>query len=145
MSDGTMSSMPGSTTAEGDDNRATAERYLSALSGQDFDAIREIFADDVQVQWPQSGEHFKGKETCLRVFSAYPGGSPKLLGITRVSASGDLVVGEAELEYPDGKRYLSVAILQFRDGKIVHEVDYFTERFPAPEWRIQYGVEHDPS
>jgi ketosteroid isomerase-like protein len=124
------------------DLKATAERYLNALGAQDYDTIRAIFDDDVEVRWPQSGEHFKGKESCLRIYSNYPGGSPKVVGISRVHQGGDLVVGENELEYPDGKRYLAVAILRFRDGKIVEETDYFAERFPAPEWRMEW-VEHD--
>ena len=139
MSDGTMS---GAAMMSEDDLRASAERYLHALTSQEIGTITELFDDDVEVRWPQSGEHFKGKETCVRVFTTYPGGSPKMLGISRVHVGGQLVVGESEVEYPDGKRYLSVAIMQFRDGKIVEETDYFAERFPAPEWRMQW-VEHD--
>jgi ketosteroid isomerase-like protein len=120
------------------ENAATIERYWQALSKGDMDTVRDIFADDVEVEWPQSGERFKGKETCLRIFSEYPGGSPKAMTVPRITGTGDMLVGEAELEYPDGKRYLSVGIFRFRDGKIARETDYFAERFPAPEWRMQW-------
>lgn len=120
------------------DNRATIERYWKALGARDVDTVREMFADDVVGEWPQSGERFRGKEACMNVFANYPGGTPKLIGIRRVSGQGDYWVGEAELEYSDGKRYHTVGIFEFRDGKIVHEVDYFAEPFPAPEWRMQW-------
>jgi len=120
------------------DMRQTIERYWNAVNARDFDAVGEIFADDVFVEWPQSGERVRGKEACINVFANYPGGSPKLLGIRRVTGQGDLWVAETDVEYPDGKRYWTVGIFEFRDGKIVHEVDYFAEPFPAPEWRMQW-------
>jgi ketosteroid isomerase-like protein len=139
MSDGTMSGAP---AMSADDVKSIAERYQNALTTQDFDTMRDVFAEDVEVRWPQSGEHFKGKETCIRVFTTYPGGSPKMVTAPRVTVSGNLAIGEGELEYPDGKRYHTVAIMEVRDGKIARETDYFAEPFPAPEWRMQW-VEHD--
>ena len=121
------------------DHRQTLERYWQVLSDRDFDAVREIFADDVIVEWPQSGERFVGKESCINVFANYPGGSPKVISMRRISGEGDLWVTEAELEYPDAKRYHTVGILEFRGGKIAHQVDYFAEPFPAPEWRMQWA------
>jgi len=120
------------------DIRQTIERYWNAVNARNFDAVREIFAEDVFVEWPQSGERVRGKEACINVFANYPGGSPKLLGIRRVMGQGDLWVAETDFEYPDGKRYLTVGIFEFRGGKIAHEVDYFAEPFPAPEWRMQW-------
>ena len=120
------------------DHRQTLERYRRALGDGDLDAVGEIFAEDVVVEWPQSGERFRGKESCRNVFANYPGGSPKVLSIRRILGEGNLWITEAEMEYPDAKRYQTVGITEFRDGKIVHEVDYFAEPFPAPEWRMQW-------
>jgi ketosteroid isomerase-like protein len=117
---------------------AIAGRYLEALREQDLKTVAELFAEDVEVEWPQSGEHFRGKERCLMIFGSYPGGSPKLVEIRRVMADGNLAVAEAAMDYPDGKRYQTVALLELRDGKIVHETDYFAEPFPVPEWRMQW-------
>jgi hypothetical protein len=114
------------------------ERYLHAATAQDFDDLRQIFADDVAIEWPQSGEHFRGKEACVNIFANYPGGSPRLMGISRVMGEGNLWIGEAEVMYPGERRYMIVGIFELRDGKVVHEVDYFAEPFPAPEWRKQY-------
>jgi hypothetical protein len=113
-------------------------RYMGATSAQNFDDLRRIFADDVAIEWPQSGEHFKGKEACINIFMNYPGGSPRLDGITRVTGENTVWVAEAKMTYPDQKTYLIVGIYELRDGKIVHEVDYFTEPFPVPEWRKQW-------
>jgi hypothetical protein len=34
-----------------------------------------------------------------------------------------------------GRPFYTVSIMEFRDGKVVHETQYFAEPFPAPAWR----------
>ena len=114
------------------------DRYWRAANAQDFDDLREIFADDVAIEWPQSGEHFSGKEACINIFANYPGGSPRFAGLSRVMGDGHLWVAEGEMVYPGERKYLVVGIFEIRDGRIVHEVDYFAEPFAAPEWRRQW-------
>jgi len=114
------------------------DRYMRAANAQDVDDLREIFAEDVAVEWPQSGERFHGKEACINIFTNYPGGSPRYMGTSRVLGEGSVWVGEAELMYPGEKKYMVVSIFEIRDGRIVHEIDYFAEPFPAPEWRKQW-------
>ena len=111
------------------------DRYMRAANAQDVDDLRNVFADDVAVEWPQSGERFHGKDACVNIFLHYPGGSPRFLGLTRILGEGKTWTAEGEILYPDGKRYLIVSIFQVSDGRITHEIDYFTEPFPAPEWR----------
>ncbi len=111
------------------------ERYWRAATAQDFDDLREIFADDVAVEWPQSGEKFQGKEACINIFSGYPGGSPRFMGMNRVLGDGNIWTAEADVMYPGERKYMVVSIFEMHDGKIAHEIDYFTEPFPVPEWR----------
>ena len=118
--------------------RDVLSRYVRAIGERDYDAIREIFSDDVVVEWPQSGERVVGKEACINIFANYPGGSPKFVALRRVMGSGDVWLSEAEMDYPGGERWITVGAFEFRDGKIVHEVDWFTQPFPAPEWRMQW-------
>ena len=113
------------------------DRYMHSASAQDFDDLHEVFTDDVAIEWPQSGEHFKGKEACVNIFVNYPGGSPRILGLNRLTGEGSVWVGEADILYPDGRKWTVVGVYELRDGKIAHEVDYFAEPFPVPEWRKQ--------
>ena len=114
------------------------DRYMRSASAQDFDELHEIFTDDVAIEWPQSGEHFQGKEACVNIFVNYPGGSPRILGLNRLTGEGSVWVGEADILYPDGRKWMVVGIYELRDGKVAHEVDYFAEPFPVPEWRKQW-------
>jgi SnoaL-like domain len=113
------------------------DRYLRSASAQDFDDLHDIFTDDVAIDWPQSGEHFQGKDACVNVFVNYPGGSPRILGLRRLTGEGSVWVGEAEMLYPDQSKWTAIGIYELRDGKIAHETDYFAQPFPVPEWRKQ--------
>ena len=31
-----------------------------------------------------------------------------------------------------------MSILEIRDGKVARETDYFSQPFPAPQWRAQW-------
>lgn len=118
--------------------RDLIDRYWRAAEERDFSSVGDLFADDVMIEWPQSGERVRGKEACVRVFTNYPGGSPKLIAVNRVMGAGDMWMSEAELEYPGGQRYITASMFEFKDGKIAHEVDYFAEEMPAPAWRSQW-------
>jgi hypothetical protein len=48
--------------------------------------------------------------------------------------SGNLWVTEYTITY-QGQPAYTVSIMEFRDGKVVHETRYFSEPFDAPAWR----------
>ena len=119
-----------------DDNRATLERTIAALFANDFDGATEAMADDAVVEWPQSGERIVGRQACTLVYKNYPGGSPSY-ELRRISGSGDLFVVEAVGQYGADTSYMT-SIVEFRDGKIVKQTDYFASPFEAPGWRSQW-------
>lgn len=118
------------------DNRAILERTLAAMYAGDVDGAVEAMADDAVVDWPQSGERIVGKESCSLVFKNYPGGSPNY-ELRRISGGGDLFVIEAIGQYGPDKFYVT-SIIEFRDGKIARQTDYFASPFEAPAWRAQW-------
>jgi ketosteroid isomerase-like protein len=119
-----------------DENRATLERTIAALYAGDFAAATEAMADDAVVDWPQSGERIVGRQACTLVYQNYPGGRPSY-EVRRISGSGDLFVVEAVGQYGADTSYLT-SIVEFRDGRIVRQTDYFGGPFEAPAWRSQW-------
>jgi hypothetical protein len=45
------------------------------------------------------------------------------------------MVLEADLDYGDGNPYQTVFIFRMRDGLIAVETAYWSQAFPAAEWR----------
>jgi ketosteroid isomerase-like protein len=119
-----------------DENRATLERMIAATFAGDIDGAAEAMADDAVVEWPQSGERIVGRQACTIVYKNYPGGSPSY-ELRRISGSGDLFVVEAVGQYGPDTTYMT-SIVEFDDGKIVKQTDYFASPFEAPAWRAKW-------
>ncbi len=92
------------------------------------------------MDWPQSGERIVGAANRRAIYGAFP----ELPTITprRIVSAGDLVVAEASLDY-GGPVYKAVFIFEFRDGKIARETAYWSESFPAPDWRSPWVEKMD--
>jgi hypothetical protein len=119
------------------DNRTAAEQIVQRIAGGDFNGAAALFHEDAMVDWPQSGERVVGRENIMAVLRDYPGGTPAAT-LRAVRAAGDLAVVETEVTYPDGSRWYTAEILEFRDGMVAHETDYFGQGFDAPEWRAKW-------
>lgn len=119
------------------DLRRVAEGLWKAIEAGDWDTAASLTHDDFVQEWPQSRERIVGRENALAISRQFPGGVPKMV-VRRSLAAGDLVVLEMDLTYADGSEYLSVSILEIRDGKVARETDYFSQPFPAPQWRAQW-------
>lgn len=119
------------------DIREVAEGFWRSLSAGQWEAAAAHLHPDFVQEWPQSGERIVGADNALAIDRNFPGGMPAMT-LRRVLAAGNLAVTEVELTYADGSTYLGVSLLEFRDGRIVKETDYFGEPFPAPQWRAQW-------
>ena len=113
--------------------RELMDRLLEAMDpALEYEARHE----DYVVKFPQSGERMT-RDGLRAMQEAYPGGPPRIRP-RRLMGAGDLWIAESATEYPDGKQYHGVAILEFRDGKMWRDTRYFGEPFEAPAWRAQW-------
>jgi len=110
--------------------RTALQRHWDASDAGDFDAEHEIYREDAVLDYPQSGERIRGRDTIRE--SRYLQPSKKRFAVRRIVGSGDLWVTELTLSY-DGTPSYVVSIMEFRDGLVAHETQYFAEHFePGP-------------
>jgi hypothetical protein len=121
----------------GQDVGQLAEQMWRLTGAGDWEGAAAFMHDDYVQEWPQSGERVVGKENSLAINRNFPGGLPEMT-FRRIVAEGNLAVMEVSLEYSDGSVYQGVSVMEFRDGKVVRETDYFAQPFPAPQWRAQW-------
>jgi len=57
--------------------------------------------------------------------------------VRRIVGERKLWVSEYMINYC-GKRTFTVSVMEFRDGKVSHETQYFADSFDAPAWRAQW-------
>ncbi len=82
------------------------------------------------LDYPQSGERIRGRNNIQESRSVQP--NKKRFTVRRMIGSGDLWVTEFVLTY-DGIPSYMVSIMEFRDGLVARETQYFADRFdPGP-------------
>ena len=115
-----------------DPTRAAIEQHWLASERGDVESEHAIYAADAILDYPQSGERFRGRTT----IAAQRGGHPadRHFTVLRIAGAGDLWVSECIITY-DGAPSYSVSVMEFRHGKVVHETQYFADPFPAPASR----------
>jgi hypothetical protein len=110
--------------------RLALERHWQASDANDFDVEHEIYREDALLDYPQSGERIRGRHNIQESRFVQP--NKKRFTVRRIVGSGDLWVTEFTLSYDDRPSY-TVSIMEFRDGLVAHETQYFADAFaPAP-------------
>jgi hypothetical protein len=110
--------------------RAALDRHWEASDANDFEVEHDIYRDDAVLEYPQSGERLHGRRNIQESRTVQP--SRKRFKVRRIVGSGDLWVTEFVLTY-DGIPSYTVSIMEFRDGQVAKETQYFADRFdPGP-------------
>ena len=114
------------------DIRARIQQHWDASESGDADLEHAIYATDAILDYPQSGERFRGRST----IQAQRGGNPAARHFTvrRISGAGRLWVSECVITY-DGAPTYSISIMEVAAGFVTHETQYFADPFPAPASR----------
>ena len=119
-----------------DSIREVLEAHWRASASGDLNAEHDIYATDTICDYPQSGERILGRSN-LQALRAHHPGRPSGFNVLRMLGTGDLWVTEYIITYQDQAAY-TVSIMEFRDGKVVRETQYFADGFEAPPWRSQW-------
>jgi hypothetical protein len=110
--------------------REALRRHWEASDANDFMVEHEIYREDAVLDYPQSGERIRGRHNIQESRFVQP--NNKRFTVRRIIGSGDLWVTEFVLTYDDVPSYV-VSIMEFRDGLVAHETQYFADRFdPGP-------------
>ena len=112
--------------------RGRVEEHWKASERGDTDDEQAIYAADAILDDPQSGERFRGRSK----IQAQRGGHPaeRHFTVLRIRGGADLWVSECVITY-DGVPTYSVSVMEFTDGLVTHETQYFADPFQAPPWR----------
>jgi ketosteroid isomerase-like protein len=121
-----------------DDVRDALRRHWVASDANDFEAEHRIYRDDAVLEYPQSGERIRGRQNIQASRAAQP--NMKRFTVRRVLGGGDLWISELVLTY-DGQPFYVVSIMEFEEGEVVRETQYFGEAFEPGPSRAQW-VEH---
>jgi hypothetical protein len=118
-----------------DDVRAALQRHWAASDANDFDTEHEIYRTDAVLEYPQSGERIRGRSNIQASREAQP--NAKRFTVRRILGGGDLWISELVLKY-DEQPYYVVSIMEFEDGAVARETQYFGDPFAPGPSRAQW-------
>ena len=118
-----------------DDMRAALQRHWDASDANDFATEHQIYRADAVLEYPQSGERIRGRRNIQASRLAQP--NMKRFTVRRILGVGDLWVTDFVLTY-DGRPSYTVSIMEFKDGKVARETQYFGDAFEPGPSRAQW-------
>jgi hypothetical protein len=116
--------------------REALNAHWRASAAGDVDAEHAIYDDDAICDYPQSGERIFGRSNLQALRSHHPG-KPSGFNVKRILGRDELWITEYTIVY-QGQPAYTVSIMEFLNGKVVHETQYFADPFEAPSWRTQW-------
>jgi hypothetical protein len=131
---------PNSSIQEAEIRKALDAHWHASATG-DLNAEHDIYDDNAVCAYPQSGERILGRSNLQALRGHHPG-HPSGFRVKRILGNGDLWITEYTITY-QGRPAFTVSIMEFRDGKVVHETQYFADPFEAPAWRSQWVQQKD--
>ncbi|WP_244808498.1 nuclear transport factor 2 family protein [Caballeronia zhejiangensis] len=116
--------------------REALNLHWQASAAGDLDTEHDIYDDDAICDYPQSGERILGRKNLQALRSHHPG-KPAGFDVRRILGEGSLWITEYSITY-NGQAAYTVSIMEFCNGKVLHETQYFSDPFEAPAWRSQW-------
>lgn len=109
---------------------------LESIEHEDWERVAESVVDDFEMRWPQSGEHFRGRDDALAALRAQddkptPAGEPMIIG------SGEVWVLMMPLAYSHETVHY-VGVFELEGDKLRRSTEYFAAPFAPKEQRAAY-------
>jgi len=117
------------------DIRAALDAHWAASDADQFETEHQIYHDDAVLEYPQSGERIRGRRNIQASRTAQP--NAKRFTVRRIVGAGNLWITEFILAY-DGRPSYSVSVMEFLDGKVARETQYFGDAFEPGASRAQW-------
>jgi len=114
---------------------AVNEHWRASAAG-DLNKEHDIYDEETICDYPQSGERILGRSNLQALRSHHPD-KPSGFEVRRILGNGNLWITEYTITYSRQTTY-TVSIMEFRNGKVVHETQYFANAFESPSWRSQW-------
>ncbi len=119
------------------ENKQVVQNFWAAMQTNDFRLAGELLHDDYTLEWPQSGERIRGRANFVAVNENYPAHGHWEFAVNRIFAEDDEVVSDVGVT--DGVvRARVITFSRVREGKILHQTEFWPDPFEAAPWRAQW-------
>lgn len=110
------------------------KEFYRRMNTNDFHFTGELLHDDYVLEWPQSKERIRGRETFIAVNIEYPASGRWVFVMNRIV--GNATEAVSDVSVTDGVlQARAITFTTVQDGKIIYQVEYCPENYAAPENR----------
>jgi ketosteroid isomerase-like protein len=125
------------------DSRGVVERYWLEMGRNDWHAAAELLREDFVLEWPQSGECFRGRQSFIAVNANYPASGPWRFTVNRIVAEATTVVSDVSVT--DGTiQARAVTFFTVEDGRICRITEFWPDPFTPAAWRSAWATSAGP-
>ncbi|CCH89072.1 RNA polymerase sigma factor sigW [Modestobacter italicus] len=117
--------------AGGPVERALVDRFVTAFTGEDVDALVALMTDDVWVRMPPLPFEYRGTEAVHRFFSAIDGHRRAIARMVPVRANGQPALGEYVRDPVTGVLHVVGVLVLALDGDRIGELVHFESALAA--------------
>lgn len=114
--------------------KEVVEIFWRTMNTNDFGAAGRLLADAYQLEWPQSGEVIRGRDTFVGVNQTYPANGTWRFTVYKLIAEGAEVVSDVGVT-DSVVEARAITFSTVEDGLIVKQTEYWPDTYDAPEWR----------
>lgn len=112
-------------------------RFWDAMGSNDFDHASTWLHPDFEYFMPQTHEYLAGRENFARMNAAYPAEGKWVFSIQSIVSGGDEAVSDVKIT--DGLlQARAITFHTLKDGLILRQKEFWTDPYPAPDWRAKW-------
>ena len=119
-------------------SQEVVRQFWAAMQRNDFRAAGALLHDAYLLEWPQSGERVRGRDNFVAINQRYPAVGKWHFTVNRLLSEGDQVVTDVSIRDEGTTSGRAITFSVVRDGRIIHQVEFWPDPFPAAEWRAQW-------
>ncbi len=109
-------------------------QFWKTMQTNDYHAAGEYLGDEYLLEWPQSKERLRGRANFAQMNAEYPTHGRWKFVINHLVGNETEVVSDVTVS-DEVVRARAITFSTVRDGKIVKQVEFWPEDYPAPENR----------
>jgi len=128
---------------------AVVQAYWERMQARDWAGVHELLDDEVTVEWPASGERFRGADAVVDVNRLYPEGwSIRVVGVIadrEATPQAARVVSEVEVVQQGAGVFAATSLWEVREGRIAFGREYWVVcgGDEPPQWRSTLSERYD--
>ncbi|MBG6078681.1 nuclear transport factor 2 family protein [Rubrivivax gelatinosus] len=128
-----MNTPAASAAAPAADTTLLVNEFWRRMASNDFVSVGELLAEDFVLDWPQSGERFRGAERFVRMNQEYPANGPWRFRVHRVvGGAHDAVSDVGVTDGVQQARVISFFDCDLAAGRVRRLVEFWPEPYAAP-------------